>query len=87
MARLTGEVTRTSDQLRLFADVCSRAASGGRCSRWRVVPFYGELGSINPVFVTGAATDRRGEAIASQYFASYTLGSGQFCTKVAVTWS
>ncbi|WBB80332.1 aldehyde dehydrogenase (NADP(+)) [Micromonospora sp. WMMD882] len=45
------------------------------------VPFYGELGSLNPVFVTGAAADERAEEIASGFVASYTLGVGQFCTK------
>jgi NADP-dependent aldehyde dehydrogenase len=45
------------------------------------IPFYGELGSLNPVFVTQAAIDARGKDIASGYVASYTLGVGQFCTK------
>ena len=45
------------------------------------IPFYGELGSINPVFVTEAAVRARGAAIAEGFVASYTLGVGQFCTK------
>jgi len=45
------------------------------------IPFYGELGSINPVFVTPAAWDARSDQIAREYVASFTLGSGQFCTK------
>ncbi len=45
------------------------------------IPFYGELGSLNPVFVTQAAVDARGKDIASGYVGSYTLGVGQFCTK------
>ncbi|GAB3817536.1 aldehyde dehydrogenase (NADP(+)) [Kribbella italica] len=45
------------------------------------IPFYGELGSLNPVFVTQAAIDARGKDIASGYVGSYTLGVGQFCTK------
>jgi NADP-dependent aldehyde dehydrogenase len=45
------------------------------------IPFYGELGSLNPVFVTQAAIDARGKDIASGYVASYSLGVGQFCTK------
>ena len=49
--------------------------------RPRPIPFYGELGSINPVFVTQAAVDARGPAIAEGYVDSFTLGSGQFCTK------
>ncbi|HET6742337.1 MAG TPA: aldehyde dehydrogenase (NADP(+)) [Kribbella sp.] len=45
------------------------------------IPFYGELGSLNPVFVTQAAIDARGKDIASGYVGSFTLGVGQFCTK------
>ncbi|RKN51196.1 aldehyde dehydrogenase (NADP(+)) [Micromonospora endolithica] len=45
------------------------------------IPFYGELGSVNPVVVTPAALAARGAAIAAAYVASYTLGLGQFCTK------
>lgn len=45
------------------------------------IPFYGELGSINPVFVTQAAWQARREEIIAGYVASFTLGAGQFCTK------
>ncbi|MDX6292425.1 MAG: NADP-dependent aldehyde dehydrogenase [Kribbellaceae bacterium] len=45
------------------------------------IPFYGELGSLNPAFVTQAAVDARGKDIASGYVGSFTLGVGQFCTK------
>jgi NADP-dependent aldehyde dehydrogenase len=45
------------------------------------IPFYGELGSLNPVFVTPSAVAARGEAIADGYIGSFTLGTGQFCTK------
>ncbi|GAA1593848.1 MULTISPECIES: aldehyde dehydrogenase (NADP(+)) [Kribbella] len=50
-------------------------------SRPEPIPFYGELGSLNPVFVTQAAIDARGKDIASGYVGSFTLGVGQFCTK------
>lgn len=50
-------------------------------SRPSPIPFYGELGSVNPVVVTQAAIDARGEAIAKGYAGSFTLGAGQFCTK------
>lgn len=43
------------------------------------IPFYGELGSVNPVVVTPAAAGR-GEALAAEYVDSLTLGTGQFCT-------
>ncbi|ADB35624.1 Aldehyde Dehydrogenase [Kribbella flavida DSM 17836] len=45
------------------------------------IPFYGELGSLNPVFVTQAAIDARGNDLAGGFVASFTLGVGQFCTK------
>jgi NADP-dependent aldehyde dehydrogenase len=49
--------------------------------RDRPIPFYGELGSINPVFVTAAAVAARGAEIVAGFVGSYTLGNGQFCTK------
>lgn len=45
------------------------------------IPFYGELGSNNPVFVTPTADTSRAREIAEQFIASFSLGSGQFCTK------
>lgn len=53
-------------------------------ARPRPIPFYGELGSINPVIVTPAALAVRGEEIATGFVDSFTLGSGQFCTKPGV---
>lgn len=50
-------------------------------SRPDPIPFYGELGSLNPVIVTPAACAARGADIAREYVASVTLGQGQFCTK------
>jgi NADP-dependent aldehyde dehydrogenase len=45
------------------------------------IPFFGELGSLNPLAVTPAAAAERAPAIAQGWVASFTLGSGQFCTK------
>jgi NADP-dependent aldehyde dehydrogenase len=45
------------------------------------IPFYGELGSLNPTVVTPAAVAARGEEIVRGFVGSYTMGSGQFCTK------
>ncbi|MDE3725156.1 aldehyde dehydrogenase (NADP(+)) [Nocardiopsis sp. N85] len=53
-------------------------------SRPDPIPFYGELGSVNPVFVTRAAMEARGGDILSGYADSATLGAGQFCTKPGV---
>jgi len=48
------------------------------------IPFYGELGSVNPVVITPAAVAARGEALAQGLVGSFTLGVGQFCTKPGV---
>jgi len=45
------------------------------------VPFYAEMGSLNPVVVAPGAVAARGGSIADGYVGSFTLGVGQFCTK------
>ncbi|WP_410605280.1 aldehyde dehydrogenase (NADP(+)) [Amycolatopsis sp. lyj-90] len=72
---------------RIQAASFTGSVPGGRAlfdiatSRPSPIPFYGELGSVNPVVVTQTAIDTRGEAIAKAYAGSFTLGAGQFCTK------
>ncbi len=44
------------------------------------IPFYGELGSVNPCVVLPGAAASRPAVIATGYVASLTLGTGQFCT-------
>jgi NADP-dependent aldehyde dehydrogenase len=48
------------------------------------IPVYAEMGSSNPVFLLPGAMRERGAAIAKGLFGSFTLGSGQFCTKPGV---
>jgi NADP-dependent aldehyde dehydrogenase len=48
--------------------------------RDRVIPVYAEMGTVNPVVVTPAATTRL-EEVARGFVASFTLGGGQYCTK------
>jgi NADP-dependent aldehyde dehydrogenase len=61
--------------------------AGGRAlldlasSRPDPIPFYGELGSLNPVVVTPGALAAHPDEIVAGFVSSYTLGSGQFCTK------
>jgi NADP-dependent aldehyde dehydrogenase len=50
-------------------------------SRPDPIPFYGELGSLNPVVITAAALEARSAELAAGLAGSYTLGAGQFCTK------
>lgn len=45
------------------------------------IPFYGELGSINPVVVTEAAVAADVSGIASGLAGSFTRDGGQYCTK------
>jgi NADP-dependent aldehyde dehydrogenase len=45
------------------------------------IPFYGELGSVNPAFVSPGAAAARPAQVAADFVASFTLGVGQFCTK------
>lgn len=72
---------------RIAAAAFTGSVRGGRAlfdiatSRRHPIPFYGELGSVNPVVVTPGAIAARGEAIAKAYAGSFTLGAGQFCTK------
>jgi NADP-dependent aldehyde dehydrogenase len=48
------------------------------------IPFYGELGSLNPVFVTPAAAAARGPEIGAAFAGSVTGRGGQLCTKPGV---
>jgi NADP-dependent aldehyde dehydrogenase len=72
---------------RIAASAFTGSVAGGRAlfdiavSRPVPIPFYGELGSVNPVVVTPGAVAARGEAVAKAYAGSFTLGAGQFCTK------
>ncbi|WP_427134184.1 aldehyde dehydrogenase (NADP(+)) [Pseudarthrobacter sp. S9] len=72
---------------RIKAGAFTGSIPGGRAlfdiasSRPEPIPFYGELGSNNPVFVTKAAAAERGAEIAEGFVSSFTLGAGQFCTK------
>lgn len=71
---------------RIRAGAFTGSIRGGRAlfdlaaARAEPIPFYGELGSVNPVFVSpGGAADPA--AIANGFIGSFTLGAGQFCTK------
>lgn len=46
------------------------------------IPFYGELGSVNPVFVSPEAAKR--DSLPADYLDSLLLGVGQFCTNPGV---
>lgn len=48
------------------------------------IPFFGELGSVNPVFLLPAALAARGIGIAEGWVSSLTMGAGQFCTNPGI---
>ena len=48
--------------------------------RDRVIPMYAEMGTVNPVVVTPAGAWKF-EEVARGFVGSFTLGSGQYCTK------
>jgi acyl-CoA reductase-like NAD-dependent aldehyde dehydrogenase len=52
--------------------------------RERPIPFYGELGSVNPVVVMPEALDGNETELARSLAASMTAGTGQFCTSPGV---
>ncbi len=64
--------------------------AGGRAlfdlatSRPEPIPFYGELGSLNPVVLTRGAVEQHADELAAGLADSFTLGVGQFCTKPGV---
>jgi len=48
--------------------------------RERPIPVFAEMGTVNPVVLTPAARSRVAE-LAAGFVDSFTLGTGQFCTK------
>ncbi|MCA0379086.1 MAG: aldehyde dehydrogenase (NADP(+)) [Actinobacteria bacterium] len=50
-------------------------------SRPAPIPFFGELGSVNPVFITADAIAERADEIAGGYLTSVSGSAGQLCTK------
>jgi NADP-dependent aldehyde dehydrogenase len=72
---------------RVRAGAFTGSLRGGRAlfelatSRPDPIPFYAEMGSVNPTFVTPCAAEQRLREIAEGFLNSFTLGVGQFCTK------
>jgi len=66
------------------------SASGGQAlmrlaaERPEPIPCYAEMGSTNPLFILPGAMRERSAQLAQGLQASFTLGSGQFCTKPGV---
>ena len=48
------------------------------------IPFFGELGSVNPMFLLPEAVAARGASIGEGWAGSLTMGAGQFCTNPGI---
>jgi NADP-dependent aldehyde dehydrogenase len=60
------------------------ALAAEAAARPRPIPFYRELGSINPVIALPAELKAKGAELAATLAGSITLGCGQFCTNPGV---
>jgi len=60
------------------------ALAAEAAARPRPIPFFGELGSINPVLALPAELQAKGAELATTLAASIALGCGQFCTNPGV---
>ncbi|NNE93959.1 MAG: aldehyde dehydrogenase (NADP(+)) [Verrucomicrobiales bacterium] len=49
-------------------------------ARPKPIPFYAEMGSVNPIFVLPGALEERAGEIGNGFVTSLTTGVGQFCT-------
>lgn len=64
--------------------------AGGRAlfdlcaARPEPIPFFGELGSVNPMFILDNALAARGTDIATGWAGSLVMGAGQFCTNPGI---
>ena len=53
-------------------------------AREEPIPFFGELGSVNPMFLLPHALSSRAKAIGEGWAGSLTMGAGQFCTNPGI---
>ncbi|MCJ8149011.1 aldehyde dehydrogenase (NADP(+)) [Shinella sedimenti] len=64
--------------------------AGGRAlfnlcaARPEPIPFFGELGSVNPMFLLPEALKARAEGLGQGWAGSLTMGAGQFCTNPGI---
>ncbi|MFN7056908.1 aldehyde dehydrogenase (NADP(+)) [Hyphomonas sp.] len=64
---------------RALFDICA--------ARPEPIPFYGEFGSVNPVFLLPDALRERATQIGEGWATSLTLGAGQFCTNPGIVFA
>jgi len=86
--RKVGEALVTDPRIKAVGFTGSLA--GGRAlfdlcaQRPEPIPFFGELGSVNPMFVLPAAAAARADEIGTNWAGSLTMGAGQFCTNPGI---
>lgn len=86
--RDVGEALVTHPAIRAVGFTGSLA--GGRAlfdlcaSRPEPIPFFGELGSVNPMFLLPNALASRAVAMGKGWAGSLTMGAGQFCTNPGI---
>lgn len=86
--RAVGEALVTDPRIKAVGFTGS--LGGGRAlfnlcaSRPEPIPFFGELGSVNPMFVLQQAASDRGADIGAGWAGSLTMGVGQFCTNPGI---
>ncbi|MCL1079333.1 aldehyde dehydrogenase (NADP(+)) [Parashewanella spongiae] len=61
---------------RILADLCA--------ARETPIPFFGELGSVNPQFILPNILEKDAESLAISQVQSLMMGHGQFCTSPGV---
>ncbi|MCU1586332.1 MAG: aldehyde dehydrogenase [Microbacteriaceae bacterium] len=83
--QVTGVELLRDDRLRAAAFTGSvragRTLADIAAQRPMPIPFYGELGSVNPVFVTRDAIDADRSRLAEAFIVSISGSAGQLCTK------
>lgn len=87
-SRAVGEALVTDPRIKAVGFTGS--LGGGRAlfdlcaKRPEPIPFFGELGSVNPMFVLPQAATARGADLGTGWAASLTMGAGQFCTNPGI---
>jgi len=87
---LHGKSNRVGQQLLMHpaikAGAFTGSQNGGRallqlvCQRHTPIPFFAEMGSVNPVVIMADSLEKNHEDIAAGIINSCTMGVGQFCT-------
>ncbi|MBY6161812.1 aldehyde dehydrogenase (NADP(+)) [Mameliella alba] len=87
-SRAVGEALVTDPRIKAVGFTGS--LGGGRAlfdlcaQRDEPIPFFGELGSVNPMFVLPCAATARGAELGIGWAGSLTMGVGQFCTNPGI---